>query len=98
MRCDSALGTCGCITRPSPTLVWGPPPARPPLTRTSPLPLRYHYPCGRVYYTPLRVQMKELFNEIVADAVKKGFVSMRCRSGPKHVPGSTLLSTRASLC
>ena len=46
---------------------------------------------GRVYYTPLRVHMKELVNEIIADAGAKGYVSTRCKSGPKHIPGSTLL-------
>lgn len=35
--------------------------------------------------------MKELVNEIIADAGAKGYVSTRCKSGPKHIPGSTLL-------
>ena len=35
--------------------------------------------------------MKELIDETVADAIAKGFVSTRCRSGPKHIAGSTLL-------
>ena len=51
----------------------------------------YHYPCGRVYYTPLRRHMKELLDQTVADAIAKGFNSTRCRSGPKHIAGSTLL-------
>ena len=61
------------------------------LTVTQTLPLRYHYPNGRVYYTPLRVHMKELVNEIIADAGAKGYRTTRCKNGPRHIPGSTLL-------
>ena len=35
--------------------------------------------------------MKELVDEIIADAIAKGFVTTRCKPGPKHVPDSTLL-------
>ena len=35
--------------------------------------------------------MKELVNQIIADAGANGYVSTRCKSGPKHVEGSTLL-------
>ena len=51
----------------------------------------YTYPNGYQYHTPLRKHMKELVNEIIADAKAKGYESTRKRSGPKHVPGSTLL-------
>ena len=60
-----------------------------PLTLT--LTPRYHYPSGRIYYTPLRAHMKDLVDEIIADAIREGFVSTRQKSGPKHVPDSTLL-------
>ena len=52
---------------------------------------RWWYPNGRRYHTPLRKHMKELVNEIIADAIKKGFQTTRKKSGPQHVPGSTLL-------
>ena len=35
--------------------------------------------------------MKELVDEIIADAIKEGFVTTRCRSGPTRVSGSKLL-------
>ena len=41
----------------------------------------YHYPNGRVYYTSLRQHMKELVDQIIADAIKKGFVSTRVKDG-----------------
>ena len=75
------------LNRPAPSPS---PSARPLLTHTS-LTFRYLYPNGRKYYTSLRTHMKELVNQIIAEAVEEGFVSTRCRPGPKHVCGSTLL-------
>ena len=49
------------------------------------------YPNGRVHYTKLRNHMKELVDEIIEDAIDKGFVTTRKKPGPKHVSGSTLL-------
>ena len=58
--------------------------------------LRYHYPSGRVYYTPLRMHMKELVDELIADATKEGFKTTRQKPGPKHVPDPTLLGSTRS--
>ena len=41
------------------------------------------YPNGRQYYTSLRQHMKELVDELIAEAVAKGFVSTRQKPGPK---------------
>ena len=55
----------------------------------------YHYPNGRVYYTPLRKHMRELVDAIIADAVAKGFRATRCRPGGKHKPGTRLIDPAA---
>ena len=41
----------------------------------------YHYPSGRVYYTPLRKHMKELVDELIEEAIEEGFCSTRCKLG-----------------
>ena len=51
----------------------------------------WFYPNGRMYHTPLRKHMKELVDQIIAEAEEEGFVSTRKRSGPTYVPGSTRL-------
>ena len=43
----------------------------------------YHYPNGRVYYTPLRKHMKELVDELIEEAMEEGFRSTRCKPGRK---------------
>eukprot|EP00966_Prymnesium_polylepis_P017159 395710-Prymnesium_polylepis.1 len=43
------------------------------------------YSNGRVHYTKLRNHMKELVDEIIEDAIDKGFVTTRKKPGPKHV-------------
>jgi hypothetical protein len=43
----------------------------------------WHYPNGRVYYTPLRAHMKEVVDALIDEAVAEGFVSTRKKPGPK---------------
>ena len=50
------------------------------------------YPNGRRYHTPLRQHMKELVDEIIAEAVEEGWQSTRKRPGPKREPGWWLLN------
>ena len=45
------------------------------------------YPNGRRYHTPLCQHMKELVDEIIAEAVEEGWQSTRKRPGPKREPG-----------
>ena len=51
----------------------------------------WFYPNGRAYYTPLRDHMKELVDQIIAEAVDEGWESTRKRPGPMWQPGSTRL-------
>ena len=43
-----------------------------------------YYPNGRLKYTSLRKHMKELVDEIIADARLKGYGTTRKRSGPSE--------------
>ena len=41
----------------------------------------WFYPNGRAYYTPLRAHMKELVDQIIAEAEREGFEPTRKRAG-----------------